>query len=255
MVHGARLRAVVGATVAVLGLGLGLSPSAEAHGHGFHGAVYVGGFYGWGPYWGGWGPWWGWGGAYWGPYYPEGGVSLGAAMAAGFGAIDLDVKPNRAEVWADGKYVAEARDLDGNPSYLWLKQGPHHLVVYHGGYKRFEEDVEVHVGMTTNLKVRLEKGESEPPRRVSPPEARAEAAGHEEVRHEPGELRLRILPDDASVYVDDEFRGPAQEVKGLRLEPGKHRVEVARPGFRTVEREVEVEAGHPVDLEVLLERP
>jgi len=248
MVHGAKLRAVVG-TVVVLGLGLSFSPTAEGHGRGF---VFVGGFYGWGPYWGG-GPWWGWG-PYWGPYSPDGGASLGAAMVAGFGAIDLDVKPNRAEVWADGKYVAEARDLDGYPSYLWLKQGPHHLVVYHGGYKRFEEDIEVHVGMKANLKVRLEKGESEPPRRV-PPEARAEEARHEEVRHEPGELRLRILPDDASVYVDDEFRGPAQEVKGLRLEPGKHRLEVIRPGFRSVEREVEVEAGRPVDLEVLLERP
>jgi len=171
-------------------------------------------------------------------------------MMSGMGGLDVDAKPNRAEVWVDGKYVAEARDLDGDPSYLWLKQGPHHVVVYHGGDKRFEEDVDVQVGMKTDLKVRLEKGESEPPSRRPAAEARAE-----EQRVGPGEIRLRVKPDDASVYVDDGFRGSSQGMTSLRLAPGRHRVEVARPGFRTAERQVEVEAGRTVDLDIALERP
>ncbi len=44
-------------------------------------------------------------------------------MIAGFGAVDVDAKPNRADVWVDGKYVGEARDLDGYPS-LTLPAGP-----------------------------------------------------------------------------------------------------------------------------------
>ena len=66
-------------------------------------------------------------------------------------------------MWVDGKFVAEARDLDGYPSYLWLPEGAHHVVVYKGGYVRFEEDIEVQRGYRKDLKVRLEKGDSEPP--------------------------------------------------------------------------------------------
>ena len=135
------------------------------HGGGFHGgAVYVRPYFGFGfgyPYyypWGfygfGWGPW---------AYGPPGGVDMSAAFVAGYGAVDLNVKPGEAEVWVDGKFVAEAKDLDGDPSYLWLPEGAHHVVVYKGGYARFEEDIEVQRGYRKPLKIRMEKGESQPP--------------------------------------------------------------------------------------------
>ena len=163
-------RAWLGTAVAVgMTVALAVQPArAEAHGHGGgHGHVFVGGGfyspwfgYGFGPYWG-----WGWG---WGPYAPgwygpPGGVDMNYAMIAGYGAVDLNVKPNQADVWADGKYVGEARDLDGYPSYLWLADGPHKLAIYKGGYKTFEEEIAVRRGVKTDLKVRLEPGESEPP--------------------------------------------------------------------------------------------
>jgi len=86
-------------------------------------------------------------------------------MMAGYGAVDVDAKPNRAGVWADGKYVGEARDLDGYPSFLWLKEGEHTIAIHKGGYRTFEEKIEVRRGMQTKIKVRLENGESEPPGR------------------------------------------------------------------------------------------
>jgi hypothetical protein len=166
----------VGLTVAVgtaVTLAVAFLPSpAAAHGRGGggrggHGVVVVGGGfyspwlgYGFGPYWGlGWG---------WGPYPaayygPTGGVDMNYAMMAGYGAVELNVKPNRADVWVDGKYVGEARDLDGYPSYLWLADGGHTLAVYKGGYKTFEEQIGVQRGMKTTLKIRLEAGDSEPP--------------------------------------------------------------------------------------------
>ena len=150
---------------AALAGGAVLQPSeAEAHGRGGgHRVVYGGGFYGWAP-WSGWGLGWGpyWGGP-WGHYGPEGGVDMGAAMIAGYGAIELQAKPNRADVWVDGKYVGEARDLDGYPSYLWLADGPHRIAVYKGGYATFDEQVEVRRGMRTRIKVQLQPGDSPPP--------------------------------------------------------------------------------------------
>jgi hypothetical protein len=84
-------------------------------------------------------------------------------MVAGYGAVDVDAKPNRADVWVDGKYVAPARDLDGYPSFLWLKEGEHTIAVQKDGYRTFEEKVEVRRGMKTKIKVHLEKGEPAPP--------------------------------------------------------------------------------------------
>jgi len=264
-----RAKTVTTATGAalVLGLLLSLPAAAQAHGRGgFRVGVFVGGgFYGVGPYWA-WGPW-GWGPGY--PpygygYYGASGGMMGYAMIAGFGALDLNVKPDSAEVWVDGKFVDEAKELDGDPSYLWLQRGPHHLVIYKGGYKRFEEDVEVQVARKTELKVRLEKGDSEPPgKRTAEPQRleRPRSAGGVSVAEaaprsrERGELRLRVQPEDATVYVDGEFRGTGRELRTLHLSAGHHRIELVRPGFRSLEKELEVETGRSVELELVMERP
>jgi hypothetical protein len=149
--------------------------AARASGHPHRGGVVVvgGGFYGpWLGYGAGWawGPWgfygpggyggWGYPPAF---YIPEGGVPMGVAMMSGFGGVDLDVKPGRADVWVDGKYVGEARDLDGYPSYLWLKEGVHRLQIQKGGYRLFDEQIEMQAGWRKDLRVRLEPGESAPP--------------------------------------------------------------------------------------------
>jgi hypothetical protein len=152
--------------VAALVAAGGLVPrSAEAHPRGgYRGPVFVGGgFYGgpWGPYWGyGFGPYWG--GS---PFGPPGGLDPNIAAVAGLGAVNVEAKPNRAEVWVDGGYIGEARDLDGYPSYLWLKEGTHRVAVFKGGFAVFEQDVEVRRGLKTDLKVQLEKGTSEAPGR------------------------------------------------------------------------------------------
>ena len=106
---------------------------------------------------------WGWGAYPPGFYQPEGGVSMGAAMIAGMGAVELNVKPNRADVWVDGKYVGEARDLDGYPSYLWLADGGHRVAVHKGGFLVFDEQIEVRRGMKTEIKLRLQPGDSPAP--------------------------------------------------------------------------------------------
>ena len=151
------------ATGALLLLTLGTALPADAHPRGRGRVVYGGGFYGWGPWYGfGWGPYWGWG-PYSPGFYPPGGVDMNAAMIAGFGAVELNVKPNRADVWVDGRYVGEARDLDGYPTYLWLSDGPHRLAVHKGGFLVFDEQIDVRRGMKTEIKLKLQPGDSPPP--------------------------------------------------------------------------------------------
>lgn len=262
------------AAAVLLAAALGLPAPAEAA-HGHHGVyVGVGLGYGWGPYWGWGAPYWGWG---WGPgpyYYGRepGNGMLGYAMMSGMGGLDVDAKPNRAEVWVDGRFVADARELDGDPSYLWLKQGVHHVVLYKEGYKSFDEDVLFTPGVLRQLKVQLEKGESRPPV-AAPADARREPArpesGERRVdvapRPEPaqprpeaegpgGGVRLRVEPQDAVVYVDGQYRGTGREVRRLRLSPGHHRIELVRPGYQQLQKEFDVEADKTAELELTLER-
>ena len=258
------------AVAALLGVALGLPAAAEARGR--HGAVFVGGgfggFYGWGPY-------WGWGTPYWGGTGPWAGsyggrpALLGYAMMSGMGGLDVDAKPNRAEVWVDGKFVADARDLDGYPSYLWLKQGAHHVVLYKAGYKSFEADVDVRAGLVRSMKVQLEKGESQPPARAAaearPPEPRVESAAPRPEGDAPrvevaplgesrGAVDLRVEPRDATVYVDGRFLGIVRDLGLLQLGAGHHRIELARPGYLELVKEFDVEAGRRSELVLSMER-
>ena len=170
---------LLAAAVTVTGIAAFQPQAAEARGR--HGGrargpavVYARPFYGVAPYFGLWGgldPYW----AYFGygfgyPGYPFAysqrsapGLDAGLAAAAGIGAVALKVKPDRAEVWVDGKYVAEARELDGDPSLLWLKEGAHRLTIHKGGYVAFDREIEIQRGLMKELKLRLERGESEAP--------------------------------------------------------------------------------------------
>ena len=67
-------------------------------------------------------------------------------------------------------------------------------------------------------------------------------------------LRLNVKPDDASVYVDGRFYGTAREASRLHLAPGRHRIEVVRPGYRTYDHEIDVTGDSPTDLDVTLDR-
>jgi hypothetical protein len=63
-----------------------------------------------------------------------------------------------------------------------------------------------------------------------------------------------VRPEDASVYVDDEFRGTGRETKFVNLAAGRHSVELVRPGFDVERREVEVARGETEDLLVEMRR-
>ena len=70
-----------------------------------------------------------------------------------------------------------------------------------------------------------------------------------------GRVRLEVRPDDTSVYVDDEFRGTAREARIMNLPPGRHLIELVRPGFAVERREVTVVSGERQDVLVELLRP
>lgn len=247
------------------------------------------GFYlGWGPYWGAtWGGYWG---GYWDPYWygPRVGyTTVYPRTGERYGALDTDVSPEKAEVWLDGRKIGVADDFDGFPNYLWLEKGTYDVVFYRPGFQTIARQYTIYPGLVIDVEDRMVPGEAVHPldlesksherrderlrrdreRRESAagaapawaPEERRQRAGEPwlDARAEPGRLRLEIAPADASVYLDGRFVGTGEDLArlraGLLVDSGRHKLEIVRPGYGSVEREVDVESGEEAELRLELE--
>lgn len=233
-------------------------------------SLFFGAHYGYGPY-------------YWSPYYYP--YYYGRYYYPPYaydsyyddlGAVRLQVEPARARVFVDGYYAGIVDDFDGPFQRLRLAPGRHELSVRLEGYRTHRVLLYAAPGRTIRFHCDMTQGSGEdepdelagaaPARGVAAgePRRRERADGEDVVRYAyaaasrvdqgrrklEGELRLSVRPEDASVYVDGEFRGTGGNVRRLALSPGRHQVEVVRPGFRVIEREVEIQSGQALDLDV-----
>jgi hypothetical protein len=192
------------------------------------------------------------------------------------------VDPEKTRVYVDGYYAGIVDDFDGIFQRLSLPPGRHEISLKLDGYRSHKFRVYVPAGETLKLHHVMERGTGEDPdevigepdryRRDDDRDREDRNSGREEPRYEgqrdrhdeqgeddrddaeAGTLRLDLKPADASVYVDGEFRGSGRRVENLRLAPGRHRIEVVRPGYRTVEREIEVRPGDDNRVQIELER-
>jgi len=126
-------------------------------------------------------------------------------------------------VWVDGNYVGYLKELKGDKKLLLLP-GDHQIAVRQSGYDDFEEKIVVEPGQIQTVDVRMHLS----PRATSP-----------EIT---ATLKLDVQPGRAAVFLDDKFVGHASEFGGalhsMLISPGKHRIKVELPGYRTFETEV-----------------
>ena len=65
-----------------------------------------------------------------------------------------------------------------------------------------------------------------------------------------GELRLRVRPRDAEVYVDGYYAGRVDEFDGmlqaLELEAGAYAIEIVAPGYEPIQFDVRVQPGRKI---------
>jgi hypothetical protein len=232
-----------------------------------------------------WSAYYGWpyGGSVWveGPY---------GGQVGPWGAVDLNIKPKSAEVFVDGEYVGRVDQLDGFPRYLWLESGTHHIVVYKPGYESIARKVELRSGEVLDLRTEMIAGDAktpeelfeqlepevqpeavaERPRPRTPP--RADRPATEEWRQpsprsvpgsvaadqraEPGRIVVTVEPTDAVVYLDGRLLGSGVELQrlhhGLIVEPGPHTLEAVRPGYGSVQRQIEARSGEELVLDLTL---
>jgi hypothetical protein len=213
------------------------------------------------------------------PYYYRRGRGYGYGYRD-TGSVRIIVDPERTRVYVDGYYAGIVDDFDGILQRLNVPPGRHEITLKLEGYRTQHFKVYVPVDDTIKIHFDMVRGAGEATseefagrpgddygriedmndrdrgddrrddRRYEPRDRRYE--GRDD--RDGASVRLQVSPRDASVYVDGEFRGSGRDASSLRLSPGRHRIEVVRPGFRTVEREIDVDEGRGADLQVELEK-
>ena len=126
-------------------------------------------------------------------------------------------------VWIDGEYVGYLGELKEDNT-VQLLPGEHEIRVRQSGYQDFTQRVIVEPGKQVTLRVAMPKDP-----RAQYPSVTAK-------------IKLEVTPDRAAVFVDDGFVGHVEEFRGVRrsmlISPGKHRIKIALPGYRTFETEI-----------------
>lgn len=138
-------------------------------GYGYSRPVGWCGGWGWGWGWGGlWGfsPWWGWGG-YWAGYpYPYAGgayIAPGGSVTVSYSpgswaAVKVDVSPEEARVFLDGRYIGTADDFDGFPDMLYLQSKARYQLEFRlEGFETQSVDVDAQPGAYVKLDNKLKK--------------------------------------------------------------------------------------------------
>jgi hypothetical protein len=169
-----------------------------------------------------------------------------ACMRAGQNEVMGELKFSGAKkadrdsgVWIDGQYVGYLKELKGDKKILLLP-GEHEVLVRQAGYEDFTKKMVVEPRGVQRLRVSLEKDP-----RVQYPTAANRAI-----------LKLNITPDRAAVFVDDGYIGHASDFGGalhsMLVIPGKHRVKIELPGYRTFETEITLLPGQKSEVKTEL---
>jgi hypothetical protein len=140
-------------------------------------------------------------------------------------------------VWVDGGYVGYLKELKGDKKVLLLP-GEHQIAVRQSGYDEFMQKIVVEPGQTQVVRVvmHLMAGASSPDVTAT--------------------LKVTVSPGRAAVFLDDNYVGHASELGGaihsLLISPGKHRIKVELPGYRSFETEVNLLAGQKSEVKTEL---
>jgi hypothetical protein len=227
------------------------------YGYGYYPPYYYGGYYGYSP-------------GYYRSRYRDG------------GSVRIQVEPSKTRVYVDGYYAGIVDDFDGIFQRLSLPPGRHEISLRMEGYKTHRFKVYVPVDQTLKIRYDMVRGDGEETEELL---GKADQYARDDDRYDRdrdrrdrdddrwerrrdadddgddldrggprGTLALDVQPLDASVYVDGEFRGSGRQAHRIRVPEGRHRIEVVRPGFRTIARVVVVRRGAPVEVKIELER-
>ena len=142
-----------------------------------------------------------------------------------------------AGVWVDGNYVGYLGELKGNKK-VSLLPGQHEVIVRQSGYLDDVQKIVVQPGEQRLVVVTLKLAPT-----ATVPSITAT-------------LKLNIKPNRAAVFLDEQYVGHSGEFGGtfrsMKISPGKHKVRVELPGYRTFLTEVDLLANQETEVKTEL---
>ena len=148
---------------------------------------------------------------------------------------DVDKKSG---VWIDGQYVGYVDELKGDKE-IFLLPGQHEVSVRQSGYTDFTQKLTIEPGQETTVNVSMQKDP---------------AAEYSKVT---SQIKLKVSPDRAAVFVDGSYAGTAHEFGGIGramlVAPGKHHIKIDLPGYRTFDTDVNLLPNQKVTIKTKLE--
>jgi hypothetical protein len=128
-----------------------------------------------------------------------------------------------AGVWIDGQYVGYVSELKDEKKVMLLP-GQHEISFRQTGYLDSTQTFVVEPGKKLIITVKLDKD----------PKAQFSAVT--------SEVKLKVTPERAAVFVDGNFAGYAQQFsgmgRGMLLSPGPHHIKIALAGFQEFDTDV-----------------
>jgi hypothetical protein len=145
---------------------------------------------------------------------------------------------NTSGVWVDGQYVGYVKELKGDKRVLLLP-GEHEIAVRQAGYIEQVLKVTVEPGKMTTIGISMQKDTTAQfPRGVT------------------SEVKLKVTPDRAAVFVDGGYVGTPKEFSGLGramvIAPGKHRVKIALAGYQDFTTEINLRPNQKITIKTEL---
>jgi PEGA domain len=138
-----------------------------------------------------------------------------------------------AGIWIDGQYVGYVGELKGDKKIVLLP-GEHEITARQSGYQDLTQKIIVEPGSIRDLSVKMERDPRE---------------------HEPdvtAEIKIKVTPDRAAVFLDGTFVGYVHEFGGtgrsMLLAPGKHQIKIALPGYKDFTTQVSLIANQKFTL-------
>jgi hypothetical protein len=128
-----------------------------------------------------------------------------------------------AGVWIDGQYVGYVSELKDEKKVMLLP-GQHEISFRQTGYLDSTQTFVVEPGKKLIITVKLDKD----------PKAQFSTVT--------SEVKLKVTPERAAVFVDGNFAGYVQQFsgigRGMLVSPGPHRIKIALAGFQEFDTDV-----------------
>lgn len=184
--------------------------------------------------------------------------------------ITFLIEPDDAQIFLNGRFIGESYEFSTSQSALKVTSRKNEIVIKKKGYA--EESIDLYEYTTKKIIIKMklkkekdyltEKKITEPAKNIEKPgldEKKPEYIPKTLPEKEPIKnleedkkitvktvpLTLDIQPPDSSIYLNGKFWGITPEsgtIQNLKLIPGKYKIEVLKPGYKTAVKMIEIKS-------------